>query len=256
MSTPTPEDKARAIFGERAALYTTSDSHTDQEILAWVVRLAKPRPEWKCLDVATGTGHTAFALAPHVSRVIATDITTEMLEQARGLQKKNGLGNVTFQVADVHDMPYKDGEFDLVTSRRAPHHFSDIRKALREMARVLRPGDRLVIDDRSIPEDDEVDRIMNRLDVLHDESHIRQYRPSEWRALLEEAGFTIESIGPFSKLRPLDRMKDGVDEDNVRKIDQIMADLTDRQKSIMQVVGRGPSLKHLHFFVMISAIRP
>ena len=54
-------DKVRRIFGARAATYTTSASHTDPEVLAWVVRCAKPEAHWTALDVATGSGHTAFA---------------------------------------------------------------------------------------------------------------------------------------------------------------------------------------------------
>lgn len=252
---PTPEDKARAVFGERAALYATSESHTDAEVLAWVVRRAAPQTHWTALDVATGTGHTAFALAPHLRQVVGIDLTSEMLAQARGLQAGNGLLNVSFQPADVHSLPFESEQFDLVTSRRAPHHFSNIRKALAEMRRVLRPGGRLVIDDRSVPEDDEVDRVMNRLDVLHDESHIRQYRPSEWRSMVEEAGFCVESIEPFSRLRPLSHLTRGVSAADVAEIERIMAGLTERQKSVLKMIRREGELRHLHFYVMIAATR-
>ncbi len=88
--------KAREVFGKRAAYYTTSTAHTDKAVLDRVVELARPNRNATALDVATGTGHTAFALAPHVSRVTAVDITPEMLEEARRLQPTNGLANVDF----------------------------------------------------------------------------------------------------------------------------------------------------------------
>ncbi|HRU04815.1 MAG TPA: methyltransferase domain-containing protein, partial [Candidatus Brocadiia bacterium] len=163
MQRPSHEDKVRSVFGRRAAIYTTSAAHTDREVLDWLVRRACPRPEWRALDVATGAGHTAFALAPHLASVIGVDITPQMLEEAGTLGGQKGLGNVSFHLADVHRLPFADASFDLVTCRRAPHHFSDIGQALTEMKRVLKPGGRLVIDDRAAPEDDEADEIMNRL---------------------------------------------------------------------------------------------
>jgi len=95
------------------------------------------------------------------------------------------------------------GTFHLITCRRAAHHFSQIQQALAEMGRVLRVGGRLVIDDRSVPEDDFVDACMNELDRYHDESHVREYRPSEWRRLLEGQGFKVEALEPYTKHRAL-----------------------------------------------------
>ena len=255
MTPSSHQDKVRAVFGERAATYTTSSSHTDPEVLAWVVERALCKSHWRALDVATGTGHTAFALAPHVAHVTGVDLTPQMLAEARALQARNGLCNVSFTVADVHRLPFDADSFDLVTARRAPHHFSDVRRALAEMRRVLRPGGRLVIDDRSVPEDDEVDCLMNTLDTLHDESHVRQYRPSEWSAMLEEAGFLVESVEPFALDRPLSALKRDAPAASAAEIDRVMAGLTERQRSVMQVAERDGQLHHLHFFVMIAAVK-
>jgi len=65
-----PEERAQDIFGRRASFYTTSASHADPQVLAKVLALADPKPDWTVLDVATGTGHTAFALSRHVASVI------------------------------------------------------------------------------------------------------------------------------------------------------------------------------------------
>ena len=64
-----PEERAQDIFGRRASFYTTSASHADPQVLAKVLALADPKPDWTVLDVATGTGHTAFALSRHVASV-------------------------------------------------------------------------------------------------------------------------------------------------------------------------------------------
>jgi ubiquinone/menaquinone biosynthesis C-methylase UbiE len=252
---PSHHDKVRAVFGERAATYTTSASHTAPDVLARLVEMARPDPGWLALDVATGTGHTAFALAPHVRHVVGIDLTPEMLAEGRGLQARNGLDNVSFAMADAHRLPFAADTFDLVTARRAPHHFADIRRALAEMRRVMRPGGRLVIDDRSVPEDDEVDAIMNRLDTLHDASHVREYRPSRWRAMLGEAGFRIETLEPFALLRPVSALKRDAPPADCAAIDRIMVDLTERQRCLMGVTYRDGQLHHLHYFVMIAAVR-
>ena len=187
---------SQQVFRQRAAFYTTSEAHTDKSVLDRVVERAKPRPDHMALDVATGPGHTAFALAPYVREVIAIDVTIEMLIEARKLKTERGIQNVEFRLADAHALPFDDRFFEIVTCRRAAHHFVDIKKSLDEMKRVLVNGGRLVIDDRSVPEDDFVDATLNRLDRLHDESHIRQYRLSEWERMLLAAGFKIEAIEP------------------------------------------------------------
>ncbi|MCL5996136.1 MAG: methyltransferase domain-containing protein [Chloroflexi bacterium] len=248
-----PEQLARRIFAERAAFYTTSAAHKDPQVLAKLVALATPQPDWQALDVATGTGHTAFAIAPYVDHVIATDLTPEMLKEARKLQAGNGITNVEFRVADVHVLPFEDASFDLVTSRRAPHHFSDIRRALREMRRVLRPGGKLVIDDRSVPEDDFVDACMNELDVYHDSSHVREYRPSEWQHMLTETGFVVEYMEPYSKHRPLTSLTQDVDPEDVTRIHARIAALNEAQRDAMRVAEVNGEPYINHWFIMLAA---
>ena len=91
------------------------------------------------LDVATGAGHTALAFAPHVAKVTATDITEEMLAQAKKLAASRGLGNVKTVPAKAEDLPFPDMSFDLVTCRLAAHHFADVAAFAAEAFRVLIP---------------------------------------------------------------------------------------------------------------------
>jgi len=247
------EDEARKVFGERAAMYVTSATHKDPEVLARVVALAAPAPGWRALDVATGTGHTAFALAPHVASVVGIDLTPEMLAEAERARAERGLANVRFQVGDVHALPFADGELDLVTSRRAPHHFRDIGRALGEMRRVLRPGGRLVIDDRSVPEDDFLDTTMNRLDWLHDESHVREYRPSEWRRMVTAAGFAVDAVEPYTSHRPIASLTARVSEGNVREIERILAGLGAEQRAAFRLEEVGGVLHLNHWYLMLAA---
>jgi ubiquinone/menaquinone biosynthesis C-methylase UbiE len=250
------EDKARAVFGKRSAFYSTSPTHTDPQVLQRVVYLAKPQAHWNALDIATGSGHTAFALSPHVSSVIAIDITEPMLAEAERLRREKALANVNFQIGDAHHLAFEDETFDLVTCRRAAHHFSDIRLAVSEMQRVLRGRGRLVIDDRSVPEDDFLDQCMNLLDTYHDESHVREYRPGEWRRMLDEVGFRVEMVEPYIQHRPLTSLTRDVSAENVKKIQDALNGLTLPQKEALHLVEQNGELYLNHWYVLISASRP
>src|SRR5712692_7739325 len=76
-------DDPRARFGPVAVNYSRSTFHTSADRLQEVIDLAKPLKGDLALDVATGTGNTALALAPHVRRVVGLDLTREMLDGAR-----------------------------------------------------------------------------------------------------------------------------------------------------------------------------
>lgn len=250
------EEAAKRIFGERAETYTTSAVHADEQVLARIVELARPQLHWTARDIATGTGHTALAVAPHVASVIGFDLTPEMLAEADKLRAARGASNVTFREGDVHALPFPNASFDLVTSRRAPHHFSNIKLALSEMKRVLRPGGRLLIDDRSVPEDDFVDACMNELDWYHDESHVRQYRPSEWQTMLKEAGFAVELAELYTKHRPQTSLTKDVRDENVRKIHARIVALNEQQRQALCLAEVKGELYINHWYILLAATSP
>jgi SAM-dependent methyltransferase len=249
------ESRAREIFGARASYYVTSPAHTDRAVLERVVELARPVLTDHALDVATAAGHTAFALAPRVADVIGIDITPEMLVEARKLQAGRGVENVEFRLASVAQLPFPDETFDVVTCRRAAHHFADIHRALNEMRRVLRPGGRLVIDDRSVPEDDFVDATMNRLDTLHDPSHVREYRPSEWVEMLGAAGYVLETVEPYDRTRPLSSLTDKAAPENGRAIEALVASLAAEESAALGVVERDGEIHTRHWYVLLGCRR-
>ena len=76
-------DDVRDRFGPVAANYARAKFHTSSERLREVLDLAQPQPTDMALDVATGTGNTALALAPFVRRVVGLDVTTDNLAAAR-----------------------------------------------------------------------------------------------------------------------------------------------------------------------------
>lgn len=255
MSNPDTGNKgdAKEIFGKRASYYTASSCHRDPEVLSRVIELASPETDWSVLDVATGTGHTAFALAPHVGSLIGIDLTPEMLNEAKKLRLEKQVRNVYFSLVDTHYLSFPDQTFHLITCRRAAHHFSDILPALNELRRVLRMGGRLVIDDRSVPESDFIDDCMNKLDRYHDPSHIRQYRPGEWKRMLNGSGFAIESIELYTKHRPISALTEGVSGERVNKIREIIERLDSSQRKTLDLREVDGEIHFNHWYVMISA---
>lgn len=247
--------RAEEVFGERASFYVSSPAHADPSELERIVGLASPRGDERALDVATGTGHTALAFAPRVRCVVGVDLTPEMLSLARRAAKERGAHNVSFGRADVERLPFPNGCFDLVTCRRAAHHFLNVVAALEEIGRVLRPGGLFVLEDRSVPEDDFVDRTMNRLDVLHDPSHVREYRLSEWNEMLSRSAFRVRSTAFFAAHRPLDSLTDRADPEDARQVLAVVDSLDTEQRRRMGVEGHDGVTYIDHYFVIVAAER-
>ena len=183
-------------FSEQARHYAVSKIHLEGVTRLTLIEHMEPVADETLLDVGTGPGPLALAFAPYVERAVGFDLSTSMLQAARLAARRAEVENLRLVAGDVHRLPFPDRSFDLVTSRACPHHFTDIAVAVREMARVLRRGGRFGISDGTVPEDDELDRFINDLDVLHDPTTVRNYRPSEWRSFAESAGLRVDWIDP------------------------------------------------------------
>ncbi len=200
-------ERVSAQFAAAATAYSSSLTHSDPGALSRVVELVAPQPSDVVLDIATGAGHTALALAPHVSKVIAYDLTGAMLAETRRNAAAREITNVSTQQGAAESLPFPENTFDIVIVRQAPHHFADARAAVREMARVAKPGGRVIIIDSTTPEDESLDREWNDIERLRDPSHVRNYRPSEWREIVSHAGLhvTFEELSFATEQgRPMD----------------------------------------------------
>ncbi len=180
--------EARQQFGPVAANYVHSAVHARGQDLAVLVEAAELTGDEEALDLGTAAGHTALAFAPRVRRVTGVDLTEEMLAAARGLADARGIGNVRFVHADVADLPFERGSFDLVTSRFSAHHYAQPRQVVYEVARVLRPGGRFLLADTIAPEEPALDTFINAVEILRDRSHVRDHTIDQWRGMLAEAG--------------------------------------------------------------------
>jgi len=188
------DDALRTQWAAVAEHYGTGWSHAAGPDLAWIVEALAPRPADRAIDLGAGAGHASLALAPHVARVDAVDPTPEMLAVGARLAAERGIANVVPTEAAAEALPFPDASFDLAMSRFSIHHWPDPGGALREVARVLRPGGRLVLVDLVAPEDARLDAFLNAVELLRDPTHARVLRPSDWRVVIAGAGLAGDIV--------------------------------------------------------------
>ncbi|MDY0396319.1 class I SAM-dependent methyltransferase [Virgibacillus halophilus] len=141
------------------------------------------------LDIATGGGHTAKYLAAKVKRIIATDLTKEMLAAAKDHLKH--IDNIVFAEADAEQLPYPDNHVDIVTCRIAAHHFPSPQKFVAEARRVLKKNGKFLLVDNVASEYATFDFFINKMEKMRDPSHVRSLNISEWEALFENNGLQL-----------------------------------------------------------------
>ncbi len=190
--TDTTKRAVRSQFGRQAAWYTVSQAHRQSEGLTILLRQAAPTSRDRALDVATGTGFTALALGPHCREVVGMDFTPGMIREAQRLREARGITNLRFCLGDAEALPFRDDTFEIVACRQAAHHFPHLAAALAEMARVVRRGGRVVLDDTCTPEDPGLAALMNEWETRRDASHVANLPPSRLKAMFERAGLHVQ----------------------------------------------------------------
>ncbi len=184
-------------FGAHAANYVTSQVHSKGYSLDRLVEWVDPRPGQRVVDLATGGGHTALALARRGAWTVAADITTPMLHAARGHIRNQFDGGVTYVRLDAEQLPFAAESFDAVTCRIAPHHFPQVAAFVRECARITGPGGLVAVVDQLSPPDPQAARYVNAFERLRDPSHQWAYNETEWKGFFSGAGLLIEHFEAF-----------------------------------------------------------
>jgi SAM-dependent methyltransferase len=185
-------------FGNTASAYLTSAVHAQGADLTALREIAAALPKAPVvLDLGCGAGHASFALAPMAASVTAFDLSSQMLEVVAGAARERGLANIATRQGDVARLPFEDASFCMVVTRFSAHHWLDVPAALREVKRVLKPRGVFIVIDITAPESPLHDTTLQAVELLRDGSHVRDYRPSEWNAMLQDAGFRSERVGDW-----------------------------------------------------------
>ncbi|MGE5174968.1 MAG: class I SAM-dependent methyltransferase [Hyphomicrobiales bacterium] len=258
--TPEGEDTREEVkrrFGAAAERYVRSADHAKGASLDRLIEVVAPRPEWRALDVATGGGHTALALAPHVREVVATDLTPAMLEAAARFFAERGARNVRVAEADAMALPFGDASFDLVTCRVAPHHFPDCARFVREAARVVRPGGVVTVIDNVVPDDPAAAEAINAFEKLRDPSHHWAYAAREWVAFYEAAGLAVTYTETFRKVIAFDGWVErmSVDAATRARLLQMLRDETGEARESLRPTERDGVWSFSVWEVLVSGIR-
>lgn len=178
MSSSTPDRFARTA--ERiAALQDARAAELAERVSSFVL----PRGDERALDVGTGAGALALALAPLVREVVGVDRVPELLALAR--ERAHGLANVTFVEGDAESLPFEDGSFDLVGTLRTLHHVPRPELVVAELVRVTRPSGRILVADQIAPADPLEALAVDRFERARDPGHTRLLPEIDLRHLFE-----------------------------------------------------------------------
>jgi SAM-dependent methyltransferase len=208
------------VWSERAQLYRDSEAHREGEDLDLIVEWALGAAGRRALDVATGGGHVARRLREAGFGVVSAD-------PAEGMEPD--------VVARAEELPFSEGEFDVVACRVAAHHFADVALATSEMARVSRE---LVI----VADNLHLGEQVAQAERLRDPTHVRCYTEAEWRALFEEAALSVEEVRVFDKRIELDGwlQRAGCDGAAADRVRALLADrIEDGRVILSRVVVKG-----------------
>ena len=174
-------DAVRKRFGETARLLAEQQDRRAVETQARLRSMLSLTGEERVLDVGTGAGAIAIALAPLVREVIGVDIVPELLAEGR----RRAPANLELVEADATALPFEPGSFDLVCTARTLHHVARPELVIAEMSRVLRPGGTMLVVDQLAPGDPLAAIELNRFERARDPSTTRVLADVDLRGLFD-----------------------------------------------------------------------
>lgn len=116
--------------------------NTCQYMIPYLLETAKQNPNLKLLDVGCGPGSISVGLAKYIpdGQVTGVDLSPAVLEKAQQLAKEQAISNVSFQTANIYELPFEDGTFDVIHTHQTICHCRNAVGAIKELIRVARKG--------------------------------------------------------------------------------------------------------------------
>lgn len=170
----------------------------------------------RALDSGCGTGALAFGLAPFVESVVGIDLAEELVAAGRELSPPN----CELLVGDATSLPFEYGSFDIAGTMRVLHHARRPELIVAELARVTRPGGRILVVDQLGHVDPVVSAEMDRFEHARDASHTRLLPDQDIRFLLDANDLEVLSNEVTNEQRDLERYLDlvGLEGDERRRV--------------------------------------
>ncbi len=198
------KDTIRQEFTRQAEAFAAASVLHNRERLERLVDAIHPDPQSRALEIATGPGHVAMAMAARCREVVGVDLTEPILAVAERTRRERGIANLRFQIADAEHLPFSDGEFDIVFCRFAFHHFEDPVVPLHEMARVCRRGGKVAAEDLMASEIPERATFQNEFERLRDSSHTTALPLSALARMFGDSGLEVETVESGEVVQPLE----------------------------------------------------
>ena len=252
------DERVRREFTRQADTMAGAALFNDAAVLERIREAVHFTASPRILDVACGPGIVVEKLAPGAAEVVGCDLTPQMLEKTRQRCAGAGLANVRAVPGRAEALPFDDGHFDVVVSRSAVHHFAEPPAALREMARVVRRGGRVITVDVTAAEDATAAALHNALEIIRDPSHVRMLPKSELHAALAAAGLRVESVLGWTNPREFDEwMKITNAPERVGPLRVVMAALARAgQDAGIGLRLEGTALRFEHHAALTVAVKP
>ena len=193
-------------FSRTAEKLAAKQDERAAELAAKVRAFVPAEGDERAVDVGTGAGALAFALAPLVREVIGVDRVPELLELAR--ERAADYANVSFVEGDAEHLPFEDAAFDLAGTLRTLHHVPRPELVLAELTRVTRLGGRILVIDQLAPVDPLAALAVDRFERARDPGHTRLLPDIDLRQLFEANGLVLLRERRDTDRRPLDAYLD------------------------------------------------
>ncbi len=192
----------RESFTIQAEAFASNPWVTDERRMRRLVSAAHLKGTERVLDVATGPGYIAEALAKESREVVGLDLTEAMLAIARQRTAQRGVKNISFRIGDAQNVPFEQEQFDVVVCRLALHHVQQPARVVEEMARVCRRGGTVLVEDIYASEHSSRAAYQDRWEILRDPSHVRALPLSELLHIFRDAELEAETVFTADDLRP------------------------------------------------------
>jgi 2-polyprenyl-3-methyl-5-hydroxy-6-metoxy-1,4-benzoquinol methylase len=198
----THNEVVRKSFTTQAAAFAANPWVSDEQRIARLVAAARLAGTERVLDIATGPGYIAEAFARNSRQVVGMDLTEAMLAIARARTEEHGVKNISFRTGDAQNLPFDEGQFDIVVCRLALHHVQHHARVVSGMARVCRRGGIVLVEDIYGSEDPARAAYQDGWEILRDPSHVRALPLSELLHGFRDAGLEIETVSTADDLCP------------------------------------------------------